>query len=166
MHAPGWQIFIVVPMIMMCSVTNNVAQEITTEAWNAPSWKQAALEYHHGRGNHALIVETPPEDLTRLRHLTSDNVSLERAWNQINRIARERYRQAPEAIYNALLYELRTCGVPQLKNLSCQRRLADLSAAQIKAAMASLQARRSQYPKVSDDLLKALARIYSEKVDA
>src|SRR5262249_54892280 len=101
-------------------------KEIAAKAWSSLGWKHAALEYHHARGNHTLIVETAPE---RLRRLMSDDVSHERAGNEISRIARERYNEAPEATYNASVYELRTYGLPQLKNPNCQRRLADLSAA-------------------------------------
>jgi len=42
-------------------------KEIAAEAWTSPSWKQAALEYHHARGNRTLIVEIRSEDLARLR---------------------------------------------------------------------------------------------------
>ena len=54
----------------------------------------------------------------------------------------------------------RTHGLPQLKKQNCQQRFSDFSAAQIKALMVSLQARRNQYPKVTDDLLAVLAEIY------
>src|SRR5262249_40934057 len=80
-------------------------QEIAAEAWSSPGWKQAALEYHHTRGNHALIAETSPEHLARLRRLMSNEVSHERAWDEIGRTARERYNEAPEATYNAVVYE-------------------------------------------------------------
>jgi hypothetical protein len=51
--------------------------------------------------------------LAFLRHLMSENVSLERAWDEINRTARERYNGAPKATYNAVVYELRTYGLPK-----------------------------------------------------
>jgi len=140
-------------------------QEIAADAWSCPGWRQAALEYQHARGNHVLlIVETPSEDLARLRRLMSDEVSHEHAWDEINRAARERYNEAPEATYNAIVYELHTYGLPQLSNLSCQRQLADLSAAQIKAVIASLQAGRNQYPKVNDELLTTLGEIYDMRM--
>jgi hypothetical protein len=136
-------------------------KEIAAEAWTSPSWKQAALEYHHARGGRTLIVETPPEDLARLRRLMSNDVSLER--DEINRAARERYNEAPKATYDAAVYELRY-GLPQLKNPNCQRRLSDLSAAQLKNLIASLQQRRGQFPNVSDELLTTLATIYDARV--
>jgi hypothetical protein len=41
-------------------------------SWDAPGWKQAALEYQHARGNHPLIAEAPLEDLAQLRRLMSE----------------------------------------------------------------------------------------------
>src|SRR5262249_22643671 len=111
-----------------------------------------------------LIVETDPEHLKRLRRLMSDEVSHEHAWEEISRAARERYNEAPEATYNAAVYELRTHGLPQLNKSNCQRRLADLSAAQIKAVIASLQVGRNQYPKVTDELLTTLGAICDGRV--
>jgi hypothetical protein len=131
---------------------------------SSPTWEQAAHEYHRARAGHVLIVETPPERLAFLRHLMRDNVSLERAWDEINRAARERHNEAPEASYNAVAYELRIYGLPQLKNQNCQRRLADLSAVQLKNLMASLQQWHSQYPNISDELLTALGEIYDARM--
>jgi hypothetical protein len=75
----------------------------------------------------------------------------------------ERYNEAPEATYNAVVYELRNYGVSQLSKPNSQRRLSDLSTAQIKNLMAGLQQRRSQYPKVTDELLMTLATIYDAR---
>jgi hypothetical protein len=143
---------------MMCAVCG----DWVAEAWNSPTWKQAAHKYHQARAGRVLIVETAPEDLAQLRRLMSDRVSHERAWNEISRAAREQYNEAPKATYDAVVYELRTCGLPQLKNQNCQRRLADLSIAQLKNVMASLQQWRSQYPNISDELLTALGEIYDD----
>jgi hypothetical protein len=78
--------------------------------------------------------------------------------------ARERHNEAPEASYNAVAYELRIYGLPQLKNQNCQRRLADLSAVQLKTLIASLQQWRSQYRNISDELLTALGEIYDARM--
>jgi hypothetical protein len=149
--------------LLKADLEGKTPTEIATEVWDGPSWKQAALEYQHMRGNRTLVAETHPEDLARLRRLMSDNVSLERAWHEINRSARERYNEAPEATYHAVVYELRTHGLAQLKQANCQRRLSDLSAAQVKAVIASLQQWRGQYPKVTDELLATLATIFDVK---
>jgi hypothetical protein len=138
-------------------------KKVSVEAWSAPSWKEAAAQYRDARAGRPLIVEIEPAHLRLLRRLLSDEISLERASAQISRAARE-YSHAPEATYKAVAYELRTNGISQLGESSCRRRLCDLSGAQIKALMASLQAGRDQYPKINDELLKALARIYNEKV--
>jgi hypothetical protein len=139
-------------------------KEIAAEAWDGPSWKQAALEYHHARGGRTLIVEIEPDHLKQLRRLMESGVSLDAAWNELKRLARERYNEAPKATFDAAIYELRTYGLPQLSNLNCQRRLADLSIAQIKNLMASLQRWRGQYPNVSDALLATLADIYDARI--
>ena len=135
-------------------------------AWSAPEWKAAAVEYHHARGARPLIVEIEPNHLKQLRRLMESGVSLDAAWNELKRLARERYNEAPKATYDAAAYELRTYGLPQLSNLNCQRRLADLSIAQIKNLMASLQRCRGQYPNVSDALLATLANIYDARISS
>jgi hypothetical protein len=129
----------------------------------SPTWKRSAHEYHQARGGHVLIVETPPEHLARLCRLMSDSVSLDRAWAEINRAARERYNEAPKATYDAAVYELSTYGLPQLGKSNCQLRLSNLSAVQLKNLMASLEQKRGQYSNVSDKLLAALATIYDAR---
>jgi transposase len=136
---------------------------IAADAWESPGWREAAREYHNVRGGHPLIVETPAEHLAQLRRLLCHGVSLNVACDELNRAARERSNEEPKTTYDAVVYEMRTYGIPQLSKPSCQRRLADLSATQIGTVMASLQATRNQYPKVNNELLKALGRIYSEK---
>ena len=54
----------------------------TMTAWDAPSWRQAAVEYHRDRPGR-LAVEIEPKRLARLRHLMADDVSLERAWHEL-----------------------------------------------------------------------------------
>jgi|SRR5947207_7812829 len=130
------------------------------DAWSAPGWREAVEHYHRDRAGRPRIVEIDRNDLKRLRGLIRDGVSLERTWDEVIRLACERYSEAPKATYDAVIYELRTHGLPQLKKQNCQQRFSDFSAAQIKALMVSLQARRNQYPKVTDDLLAVLAEIY------
>jgi hypothetical protein len=94
----------------------------------------------------------------------SDNVTLDRAWAEINRAARERYNEAPESTFQAVFYELRTHGVAQLRQPNCQRRLADLSIAQLKRLIGGLQQRRGQYPGISDELLTTLGEICDTRI--
>ena len=92
-----------------------------------------------------------------------ETMSVERLYEEINRATRERYNGAPEATYNAVVYELRTHGLPQLSKPNCQRRLSDLSAAQVKAVIASLHRKRAEYPKITDQLLTTLAAVCAAK---
>jgi hypothetical protein len=54
----------------------------TMTAWDAPSWRLAAVEYHRDRPGR-LAVEIEPKRLARLRRLMADDVSLERAFAKI-----------------------------------------------------------------------------------
>jgi hypothetical protein len=78
--------------------------------------------------------------------------------------ARQQYNEAPKATFDAVEFELRTYGLSELSKRNCQRRLTDLSVAQLKKLMISLQQRRRQYPAVSNELLAALATIYDARV--
>ena len=54
------------------------------DAWNAEGWRDAAREYHQQRGNRCVVVDIEPARRARLRKLMGDNVSIERAWSEIN----------------------------------------------------------------------------------
>ena len=56
--------------------------ELDMTAWDVPSWRQAAVEYHRDRPGR-LAVEIEPKRLARLRRLMADDVSLERAWHEL-----------------------------------------------------------------------------------
>jgi hypothetical protein len=74
-------------------------------------WKQAAREYHKARAGRPSVVETSPERLARLRRLLNDNVSLERAWAELND---PRNRPTPEATIEAVWHCIRERGVAAL----------------------------------------------------
>jgi transposase len=74
-----------------------------------------------------------------LRTLLEDDVSLERAWDEINRDARKRYNAAPQATVAALMYSLRERGVAALKEPATQRRLSELSEQQVDEVGSRLQ---------------------------
>ena len=57
-------------------------EHISDDPWSAPSWHEAAVEYHKDRGKRPLIVEIEPE---RLGRLLADDVSLERAWAEVSK---------------------------------------------------------------------------------
>jgi hypothetical protein len=100
-------------------------------AWDAPSWKEAAADYHKVRKGRPSIVEIEPERLRHLRKLMDDSVSCERAWDEINRAARARYNAAPPPTVEALIYFLRERGVKALAEPPTQRRLSELTDAQM-----------------------------------
>jgi hypothetical protein len=54
-------------------VTELISDDIVNDAaagdaWAAPSWREAALEYHKARDGRVSIVPYAPEHLARLRH--------------------------------------------------------------------------------------------------
>ena len=100
-------------------------------AWDPPSWKEAAADYHEARNGRPSIVEIEPEKLRQLRKLMDDGISLERVWDDINRAARARYNAAPQPTEEALMYSLRERGVKALAESATQRRLSKLSDAQM-----------------------------------
>jgi hypothetical protein len=51
--------------------------------WDAPSWRQAAVEYHRDRPQRPLAAEIEPKRLARLRRLMADDVSVDRAWHEV-----------------------------------------------------------------------------------
>src|SRR5262249_2207390 len=61
------------------------------------------------------------------------DISLERAWHEINRAAREQYNSAPQATVEALMQDLdlRHCGTKALEEPATKRRLSELSDDQI-----------------------------------
>jgi hypothetical protein len=83
------------------------------EAWNSPTWKQAAQKYHQARAGHVLIVETAPEKLAQLRRLMGDDVSLNAAWAEFSD---PRDRPIPKATIDAIMFDLRERGIRHLKS--------------------------------------------------
>jgi hypothetical protein len=88
------------------------------------------------------------ERLDRLRALLADDVGLDRAWRELNRRA-----NAAAATIEALMFSLRERGAKALAELATQRRLADLSSAQVRQIIGRLMALRPNYPTINDELL-------------
>jgi hypothetical protein len=66
-------------------------------------------------------------------------------------------RKAAASTYDAVLYELRTYGLPQLGKAACQRRLAELSSRQVKELIAALRRQKAKgYEAITDDLIAKL----------
>jgi hypothetical protein len=85
--------------------------------------------------------EAEPERLAQMRRLLSDNVSLDRAWYELNR----RDCAAPATV-EALMFSLRSRGVGALGGSDTRRRLSELNAAQLREVALRL---RKLKPKIA-----------------
>jgi hypothetical protein len=129
-------------------------KEIAREAWNAPSWREAALDYHKSR---SAPSHRDNPDLQRLRRLLDDGVTLVAAW-----AAMHRNRPAPEATLEALMFSLRR-GVNELTRPDTKRRLAELSEDQMRAVCKRLRNFKSDIATAwTPEKIGALAAIWSE----
>ena len=103
---------------------------------------------YHARG------QIGHEKLAWLRALLDDSVSLTSAYYRIHQ---HHFRDhAAQSTVEAVVYELRTYGLAQLKKPNCQRRLGDLSGEQLREVIARLIRLRPQYSKIDDKLLLQL----------
>jgi hypothetical protein len=105
------------------SAGNKYWRKVAQDAWSHPGWAKAAREYHQARGDRILVVETEPERLARLRPLMNDNVSIERAWNEIND---PRSRRTPQVTVEAIWQAVREHGLDALKRASQPAAIEDL----------------------------------------
>jgi hypothetical protein len=101
-------------------------QEGAEAAWNSASWREAAREYHQARAGRPAVVELHSERLAHLRRLMADDVSLERAWAQLNACGA---RPTPQSTIEAVIYTVRERGVAALKERTNIERLARCDAA-------------------------------------
>jgi hypothetical protein len=106
-------------------------------SWKDKSWKEAAREYHAQRGKSRTVIEIEPERRRSLRQLLSDDVSLERAWHEVN-TAHLRGRAAQSTV-EALMFSLRELGTKALDEPDTQRRISELSEEQLHEVGARLQ---------------------------
>ncbi len=86
-------------------------------SWDAPSWRQAAVEYHRNRAGR-LAVEIEPKRLARQRRLMADRVSLEHAYYDINRS-----NATPAVTLDAIKLSLRERGIKALYEPLNQERI-------------------------------------------
>ena len=93
-------------------------------AADGPSWKQAALEYHHARGDRTLIVEIEPDHLKQLRRLMEPAVTLEQAYREITK-----NRPTPQVTVEAVILTVRERGLAALKEPANVERLERCDAA-------------------------------------
>src|SRR5262245_50581389 len=85
--------------------------------WDAPSWREAAVEYHRDRVGR-LTVEIEPRRLARLRRLMTDSVSLEHAYYDINRS-----NATPAVTLDAIKLSVRDRGIKALGEPLNQERI-------------------------------------------
>jgi len=105
-------------------------------AWNHPRWAKAAHEYHEARAGRPAVVETELERHALLRHHLDDDVSIERALNEIND---PHSRPTPQSTIEAILHCVRERGIATLdepKNIERLSRCHAGALAQIDARLA------------------------------
>jgi len=107
---------------------------IAEAAWDSPSWKEAAHEYHANRQ-----PRRNPDDpgIVRARRRLADDVSFKRAWHEIN--AARLHGQAAQTRVEALVFGLRNGLAALPKNPDRLRWLSELNAEQLKAVCRRVQ---------------------------
>jgi|SRR5262245_8696072 len=103
--------------------------------WDAPFWREAAIEYHRDRPRGPAIE---PERLALLRRLMADDVSLERAWHELRD-----NRPTPQTTIEAICYAVRQRGLDTLKEPATVERLSRCDA----AALAQIDERIAKFKK-------------------
>ena len=88
------------------------------DAWSAPEWKAAAVEYHKARGDRPVIVEIEPEGLMGL--------TFEQAYREIND---PKNRPTPQVTVEAVILAVRERGPAALKEPANVERLERCDAA-------------------------------------
>jgi hypothetical protein len=107
---------------------------VAAGAWEAPSWKAAAREYHEAREHSGGKPPQPPD--LRLVALLDPKVSLEQAQRRV--IERHQSGRPATSTIEALMYALRHGGAA-LTDPNNARRLSELSEAQLHEVCARLQ---------------------------
>ncbi|HEY7243371.1 MAG TPA: hypothetical protein VH678_05750 [Xanthobacteraceae bacterium] len=90
------------------------------QCWQSEGWKRVAEWYHRERQGRTLIVETPPAKLAQLQLFMLPNVSLDRAWNQLNN---PKNRPTPQVTIEAIWIAVRERGLAALKEPDMEERL-------------------------------------------
>jgi hypothetical protein len=108
--------------------------------WGDESWKRAAHSYHVARRGTRTVLsaQTEPGKLKRIRRLMAGDISLDRAYAELNDNATD---GAAASTVEALAYQLRA-GVTALRNPSALRRIAELDEQQMREVGARLDKER------------------------
>jgi len=95
-------------------------KQVTADACDVFSWKQAVGEYHREGAGRRLIVEIEPERLKRLRRLMQSAVTLEQAYWEINDPSN---RPTPAVVVEAVMLAVRERGLERRKEPTTVERL-------------------------------------------
>ena len=120
---------------------------------SAPGRRDAAVG-HKDRRFRVSVTSYTVNELARLRELQADNVTLERAWQEINRPT----DRAAASTVEALMLALRERGAAALAEPDRQKLLARVATAQMRDILARLMALRPSYPAIDDELLFLLGK--------
>src|SRR5262245_53663297 len=55
----------------------------TMTTWDGPSWRASAKDYHKQRASRRTSETISSERLAHLRRLMADNISIDRAWHEL-----------------------------------------------------------------------------------
>jgi hypothetical protein len=111
-------------IVVVVLIMTTDPKKLASNAWmNAPSWREAAREYHDARAGRPLIVEIEPERLKRLRNLLKDSTPFLAAYYEIAR----RDGGAPQPTVEGRMFSLRSRGTRALEEPATKRRLCELS---------------------------------------
>jgi hypothetical protein len=129
------------------------------DGWDGPGWREAAVEYHKQPGGRMGAVEIEPDRLARLHRLMERNVSLDRAWAELNRMS----GRAADASVGALMFGFRSRGVSALEEPDTLRRLSQLSDGQLREVAVRLQKLKPEIaPAWTPEWLEVLAIVRSK----
>jgi len=132
---------------------------IDEAAWDSPSWKEAAREYH---ANRPPGRDADDPGIVRARRRLADDVSFKRTWHEIN--AARLHGQAAETRVEALVFGLREGLAALPKNPERLRRLSELNAEQLCAVCDRLQNFQSHIaPAWTPNEVQALVVIWSKR---
>jgi hypothetical protein len=100
--------------------------EVACDPWEHPGWAEAAREYRAERAGRRSDVKTEPKKLARLRRLMADDISVDRAWYELND---PRSRPTPQMTIEAIVYSVRERGLSALREPDNIERLSRCDAA-------------------------------------
>jgi hypothetical protein len=95
-------------------------KKVAADAWESPSWREAAEQYHRERASRPLIVGIEPGCLKHLRRLMQPDVTLDQACKEIND---PQQRPTPRVVVEAVMLAVRQRGLAALREPAVVERL-------------------------------------------